>query len=73
MRRLSLMLVSALMALTASAQTRFSIDQVHQSWTTMSIPAAKQSGGIMQLAEAFNKAWPTYSVTEFLKDAKRPL
>ncbi|MBQ8988409.1 MAG: hypothetical protein IJ067_01795 [Prevotella sp.] len=72
MRRLSLMLVSALMALTASAQTRFSIDQVHQSWTTMSIPAAKQNGGIIQLVEAFNKAWPTYSVTEFLKDAKRP-
>lgn len=58
--------------LTTRAQSRMTIDQVSRQWTSRNIMGIQKGSGTIQLVEAFNRTYPTYSVTEFLKDAQRP-
>lgn len=70
--RKNLLFLCVLFALQSLAQPLLTLDEVNDSWTTRSLKVTQKKVGIMQLVETFNKAYPTYSVTEFLKDARRP-
>lgn len=64
-------LICAMLALTVSAQTRMTIDELQAQWQTKNIQGPK-NGGILDLVGMFNLNYPTYSGGEFLQDVSRP-
>ena len=72
MRRILFLWVAAFLAIAALAQSRMTIDQVNKAWQSRTITGVPAGSAVMQLVEVFNKNYPTYCVTEFLKDARRP-
>ena len=67
--RKALFLLLAMVGMTVQAQKIMSLDPIQNQWTTKSI---KVSGGsnILQLVNAFQQTWPTYSGRELIKFSK---
>ena len=71
MKKLSIVLFLSVLALASCTKAIQTIDQVHEQWPSKTIKAPKNAN-IVQLVEAFNKALPTYSVGQYLKEAQLP-
>lgn len=65
---------STLFTLTVQAQKTMPIEQVGKQWTTQNIKVGTRGkANVLQLTEAFQKTWPTYSGKELLDFAKKNL
>lgn len=74
MKKLSLLLICCAFVMASCTETPKeiqTIDQVHEQWPAKTIKAPKNAD-ILQLVEAFQKAYPTYSVEQLLKEAPLP-
>ena len=65
--RKSLFFLLSLSCLTLSAQKTMSLDQVKSRWQTLNIKVNGSQTNIMQLVQAFQKTFPTYSGGELIK------
>ena len=65
MKQTLLTILLAVLSLTVTAQTQLQVDQLHAAWLTKTITGVK-GGDIIQLAEAFNKTYPSKSLTNLL-------
>ena len=66
------LLFCVLFSMTAQAQKTLSIEQVEKQWTTQNIKVgAGKKASTLQLTEAFQKTWPTYSGKGLLEFAKK--
>ena len=72
MRRINLILIMAVLAISVSAQMRVSIDELQAQWQTKNLNGPK-NGGILDLVGMFNLYYPTHSGSEFLTDVSRPV
>lgn len=66
MKQTLLTILLAVLSLTVKAQTQLQVDQLHSAWLTKNITNVK-GGDIIQLAEAFNKTYPSKSLTNLLE------
>jgi hypothetical protein len=65
MKQTLLTILFVVLSLTVTAQTQLQVDQLHAAWLTKTITGVK-GGDIIQLAEAFNKTYPSKSLTDLL-------
>ncbi|MBR5028836.1 MAG: hypothetical protein IKX51_06420 [Bacteroidales bacterium] len=70
MKKTIVIAIALLTSLVSVAQKNLTIDEVHGRWQNTTLKSS--DGKIISMVKAFNSMLPTYSVTEFLREAALP-